>query len=226
MRRLRNEIGNPVEPHYVVRRLRFGDDYFRARYRAGVRPVAAQGGSHARRYRTRLRRLPQGTSSCLTTAPGAFLKPTDTAYGGAMFKKSGTTYFVYSSTFVFRTEDQAKRFATFRASTGYKQCQAKEDDAATRKSAPDIYVKLTPIPWSDSTGHIPTMYRELTGSRSTSINNGFYDRYTVRRGRVVIVVYVDSSLGHTDAQSNAIAKQTGGVLQSFDAALDTRLAGA
>jgi hypothetical protein len=170
---------------------------------------------------------PFGAESCSVTAPGAFTTTKDHAYDGAMFKKKDATYFAYSQTYVFRTEADAKRFATFRATAAYKQCKVKQDDEATSAARKGAYVKLTPVAWSDPTTHVPSMYRELTGSVTggKQVDNAFYDRYVVRRGRVVIQVSIDSELGRDDAASQAIASQTGDILRAFDKALTTRLAG-
>jgi hypothetical protein len=170
---------------------------------------------------------PFGAESCAVTAPGAFLTTKDHAYDGAMFKQKDATYFAYSQTYVFRTEADAKRFATLRGTAAYKQCKVKQDDEATKAARKGVYVKLTPVAWSDPTTHVPNMYRELTGNitNGKQVDNGFYDRYTVRRGRVVIQVSIDSDLGRDDAASQAIANQTGDILRAFDKALTTRLAG-
>ena len=63
--------------------------------------------------------------------------------------------------------------AAFRATAAYRKCKQQQDDALTRKERANSYVKLTAVNWSDPTGHIPSMYRELTGltsaaSRSTT----------------------------------------------------------
>jgi hypothetical protein len=170
---------------------------------------------------------PFGAESCSVTAPGAFTTTKDHAYDGAMFKKKDATYFAYSQTFVFRTEADAKRYATFRGTAAYKQCKQKQDDKVTRAARKGTYVKLTPVAWADPTTHVPSMYREVTGNitNGKQVDNGFYDRYTVRRGRVVIQVSVDSDLGRDDAASQAIASQTGDILRALDKALTTRLAG-
>ena len=65
----------------------------------------------------------------------------------------------------------------------------REKDARHLRQAHARFRTRTP------TGHIPTMYRELTGNTSggTPVDNGFYDRYTVVNGRVVVVVSIDSS---------------------------------
>jgi hypothetical protein len=168
-----------------------------------------------------------GAQSCSATAPGAVLTTADHVYSGPMFKKKDATYFAYSQTYVFRTEADAKRFATFRGTPAFKQCKQKQDDKATSAARKGAYVKLTPVAWSDPTTHVPSMYRELTGNMTggKQVDNGFYDRYTVRRGRVVVVVNVDSDLGRDDAASQAIANQTGDILRALDKGLTTRLAG-
>jgi hypothetical protein len=168
---------------------------------------------------------PVGAESCHVIAPGAFLTTRDHAYDGPMFKKKDATFYAYSTAYVFRTEALAKRFVSLRSTAAFKQCKVKQDDAAERKANANSYVKLTPVQWSDP-GHIPTMYRELTG-RTTGgkqVDGGFYDRYTLRQGRVVVVINVDSNLAKDDAGSQAIANQTGEILRALDTALATRLA--
>jgi hypothetical protein len=184
-------------------------------------------GSGFANYRKAAGVSPFGAESCSVIAPGAFMTTKDNAYDGAMFKKKNATYFAYSQTYVFRTEADAKRFATFRATPAFKQCKQKQDDKATSAARKGTYVKLTPVAWSDPTTHVPSMYRELTGNVTggKQVDNGFYDRYTVRRGRVVVVVNVDSDLGRDDAASQAIANQTGDILRALDKGLTTRLAG-
>ncbi|MDQ1511325.1 MAG: hypothetical protein QOG50_3169 [Actinomycetota bacterium] len=168
-----------------------------------------------------------GAASCAVIAPGAFLTTRDHLYSGAMFKQKGATYFAYSEVYVFRTAALATRFAAFRTTSAYQKCKQQQDDASTRHARANSYVKLTPMQWSDPTGHIPSMYRELTGitSGGKQVDGGFYDRYTIRRGRVVIVVNIDSALGSNIAASFTLAKQTYDILRSLDAALPTRLAG-
>lgn len=168
-----------------------------------------------------------GTESCSLTPTGALLTTRDHAYSGAMFKKTDATYFAYSETFVFVRAADAKRYAAFRATPAFKQCKVKQDDAATRAASAGTYVKLTPVEWANSSGTIPSMYRELTGGTSDGkqVDNGFYDRYTLWRGRVVVVVNIDSELGADDAKSQALANQTGDILRALDQALTKRLAG-
>jgi hypothetical protein len=129
--------------------------------------------------------------------------------------------------YAFRSAELAKRFAAFRTTAAYQKCKQQQDDASTRQARANTYVKLTPVKWSDPTGHIPSMYRELTGTTrgGKHVDGGFYDRYTLRRGRVVVVVGIDSALGNNGAASLMLAQQTSDVLRSFDTALTTRLAG-
>ena len=98
----------------------------------------------------------------------------------------------------------------------------RQDDAATRDARAGTFVKLTPVDYPNPSGHIPTMYRELTGSVTDGkkVANAFYDRYTVRHGPVVVVVSIDAAFARDDAGSQAVAEQTGDILRS----LDTRLA--
>jgi hypothetical protein len=169
-----------------------------------------------------------GAQSCSATAPGAVLTTADHVYSGPMFKKKDATYFAYSEVYVFRTEELARRYAAFRATPAFKQCKQRQDDATTRDAHPNIYVKLTPASYSNPTGHIPTMYRELTGNTSSGkqVANGYYDRYTVVSGPVVVVVSIDSELARDDAGSQALAQQTGDILRSLDTTLASRVSGA
>jgi hypothetical protein len=168
-----------------------------------------------------------GAASCSVVAPGAFLTTRDHLYSGAMFKKSGATYYVYSEVYVFRAAALAAKFADLRATAAYRKCKQQQDNASTRRARANSYVKLTPVRWSDPTGHIPSMYRELTGitRRGKQVEGGFYDRYTLRRGRVVVVVNIDSAVGKNGAASLTLAKQTFDILRSLDTALTKRLAG-
>src|SRR5580765_3622736 len=104
-----------------------------------------------------------GAESCAVIAPGAFLTTRDHLYSGAMYKKQGASYFAYSEVYAFRSAELAQRFAAFRTTAAYQKCKQQQDDASTRQARANTYVKLTPVKWSDPTGHIPTMYRELTG---------------------------------------------------------------
>ena len=169
-----------------------------------------------------------GAASCSVIATGAFLTTRDHLYSGAMFKKKGASYFAYSEVYVFRSAALATRFAAFRTTAAYRKCKQQQDDASTRQARANSYVKLIPVKWSDPTGHIPSMYRELTGvtSRGKQVDGGSYDRYTLRRGRVVVVVSIDSALGRNSAASLTLAKQTDDILRSLDTALPTRLAAA
>jgi hypothetical protein len=167
-----------------------------------------------------------GAESCAVIAPGAFLTTRDHLYSGAMFKKKGANYFAYSEVYAFRTPALAARFAAFRATAAYRKCKQQQDDALTRKERANSYVKLTAVKWADPTGHIPSMYRELTGSTTAGkqVDGGFYDRYTLRRDRVVVVVNIDSGLGKNLLESQALANQTNAILRRLDAALLARLA--
>jgi hypothetical protein len=167
-----------------------------------------------------------GPQSCSVTAPGSVLTTRDHLYSGPMFKQKDATYFAYSEVYVFRTEELAQRYAAFRATPAFKQCKQRQDDATTREAKPGYYVKLTNVSYRNPSGHIPTMYRELTGvsSGGKAVDNGFYDRYTVTSGPVVVVVSIDSELARTDAASAAIARQTGDILRNLDTTLATRVA--
>jgi hypothetical protein len=195
---------------------------------ATIGPQAALGasdvGAQFAVYRKPSGVIAVGSESCSATPPGAVLTTRDHVYGGPMFKKKDAKFFAYSEVYVFRTEALAKQYTAFRATSAFKQCKVKQDAAATREANADIYVKLTPSTYPDPTGNIPTMYRELTGSDTGGKQqpNGFYDRYTVQSGRVVVVVNVDSELARDNAGSEAIAQQTGDILR----ALDTRLSAA
>jgi len=168
-----------------------------------------------------------GAQSCSVTAPGAFLTKDDRSYSGPMFKKKDASYFAYSDVYAFRTEALAKKYVALRATPAYKQCKQRQDDAATRASRPGSYVKLTAVKWTDPSDTIPTMYRELTvvTTGGKQVDGGFYDRYTLRHGRVVVIVNVDASYGRNAAESQALANQTGDILNALDTALSARLAG-
>jgi hypothetical protein len=167
-----------------------------------------------------------GAQSCSATPPGAVLTTRDHVYSGPMFKKNDAQYFAYSEVYVFRTEELAQRYAAFRATPAFKHCKERQDDASTRQAHPDSYVQLTPLSYRNPSGHIPTMYRELTGTTSGGkrVDGAFYDRYTVVSGPVVVVVSIDSELARTDAGSAAIARQTGDILRNLDTTLATRVA--
>jgi len=168
-----------------------------------------------------------GAASCSVIASGAFLTTRDHLYSGAMFKKTGSTYYVYSEVYVFRTAALATKFADFRATAAYQKCKLQQDSASSRRARAHSYVELTPVRWLDPTGHIPSMYRELTGITrgGKQVEGGYYDRYTLRRGRVVVVVNIDSAVASNGAAGLTLAKQTFDILRSFDAALTKRLAG-
>jgi len=167
-----------------------------------------------------------GAQSCSVTAPGAVLTTRDHVYSGPMFKKDDAKYFAYSEVYVFRAEELAKKYAAFRATPVFKQCKQHQDDATTRQAQPGTYVELTPVSYPNPSGHIPTMYREVTGSTAGGkrVEGGFYDRYTVVNGPVVVVVSVDSELARTDSGSAAIARQTGDILRHLDTTLAARAA--
>jgi hypothetical protein len=164
---------------------------------------------------------PIGVKSCSTTVSGAPLTPKDKYYAGAMFKKKDASYFAYSEVYVFRDEATAKRYAQVRATRAFKQCKVKQDDEATRAARPGNYVTLSSTTYADQSGHIPTMYREFTGNTTNGkrVDGGFYDRYTLQEGRIVVVVNVDSALGKDKAASNALAQQTGNILRAVDSRL-------
>ena len=164
---------------------------------------------------------PIGAKSCSVTVDGAVLTPKDHYFRGAMYKKKDSGYFAYSEAYAFRDAATAKRYADVRATPAFKQCKQQQDDTATRDARPGSYVRLDSISYLDKSGHIPTMYREYTGnvSNGKQVDGGFYDRYTVRNGPVVVVVNIDSELGRDDAASTAIAEQTGSILQALDARL-------
>ena len=182
-------------------------------------------GSGFAAYRKGAGTTPVGAKSCSVTLPGAVLTSRDHYYAGPMFEKTGSKYFAYSETYVFREEATAKQYAAFRATSAFKQCKQRQDDAATRAAQAGAYVRLSSDAFSDPSGHIDTMYREYTGTTSGGrrVDGGYYDRYTLRYGPVVVVIDIDSELGKDDAASNALAQQTGTILESFDRALSARL---
>ncbi len=168
-----------------------------------------------------------GAESCAVIAPGAFLTTRDHLYSGAMYKKKGAVYFAYSEVYAFRTPALAVRFTAFRATAAYRKCKQQQDDALTRKERANSYVKLTAVRWSDPTRHIPSMYRELTGNTvgGKQVDRAFYDRYTLRRGRVVVVINIDSGFGSSLPEAQKLANQTTLILRRLDGALPARLAG-
>jgi hypothetical protein len=187
---------------------------------------AADVGSGFSPYRDAAGLVAVGAQSCSVTAPGAVLTTRDHVYSGPMYKKDDAKYFAYSEVYVFRTEELAKKYAAFRATPKFEQCKERQDDTTTRKAQPGSYVVLTPVSYRNASGHIPTMYRELTGTTSGGkrVDGGFYDRYTVVNGRAVVVVSIDSELSPTDAGSVAVAHQTGDILRHLDTTLAARAA--
>ncbi|HEV7526072.1 MAG TPA: hypothetical protein VGP92_13965 [Acidimicrobiia bacterium] len=167
-----------------------------------------------------------GRESCSVTVPGSVLTAQDHVYAGPMFKKTDGTFFVYSEAYVFRSRALAQRYAAVRATTAFKKCKEKQDDAATRAAQPKNYVKLTTATFADSNGGIPTMYRELQGGPDATgklTDVVFYDRYTVLHGRVVVVVLIDAALPKDNAGSQAIVTRTSTLLKSVSTALDKRV---
>jgi hypothetical protein len=187
---------------------------------------AADVGSGFTPYREAGGLVAVGAQSCSATAPDAVLTTRDHLYSGPMFKKNDAKYFAYSEVYVFRNEQLARRYATFRSTAAFQQCKQRQDDATTREAQPDAYVALTPVSYPNASGHIPTMYRELTGStsRGKRVDGGFYDRYTVVSGPVVVVVSIDSELARNDESSAALARQTGDILRHLDTTLAGRVA--
>jgi hypothetical protein len=168
-----------------------------------------------------------GAQSCAVIDPAPSLTTADHVYVGPMFKSPDGTRYLYSEGYAFRSEQLAERFVVMRSRAGYQRCKEKQDDAAERQRTPGDYVKLTPVSFSDPTGHIPTMYRELGGGPNSAHKNvdvAIYDRFTIRRGRVVVVLSIDTSLSGT--AGTAIGAETLGILQAFDTALTKRLGSA
>jgi hypothetical protein len=144
-----------------------------------------------------------------------------------MFKNSKGTRYVYSEGYAFRSEQLAERFVEMRSRAGYQRCKEKQDDAAERQRTPGDYVKLASVSFSDPTGHIPTMYRELAGGPNAAgkkVDAAVYDRFTLRRGRVVVVLSIDTTI--SGAADTVIGAETLGTLTAFDTALSKRLGSA
>jgi hypothetical protein len=166
-----------------------------------------------------------GAQSCAVIDPAPALTTADHVYVGAMFKNSDGTRYVYSEAYAFRSDQLAERFVVLRSRPGYQRCKEKQDDAAERQRAAGYYVKLRSVSFSDTTGHIPTMYRERAGGPNSAgkpVDVAVYDRFTLRRGRVVVVLSIDSSRPSVVADTT-IGAETLGTLRTFDAALDARL---
>ncbi|MDQ1381919.1 MAG: hypothetical protein QOJ71_2638 [Actinomycetota bacterium] len=168
-----------------------------------------------------------GAKSCSVTATAPALTTKDHVYIGPMFKNSDGTRYLYSEGYAFRTEELAARFVALRSSAPYQRCKEKQDDEAQRQRTPANYVKLAEVSFSDPTGHIPAIYREVAGgpnSAGKKVEAAVYDRFTFQHGRVVVVLSIDTSVSGT--RSRSIEARTLATLRSFDKALDSRLAGA
>jgi hypothetical protein len=168
-----------------------------------------------------------GAQSCAVIDPDPALTTADHVYVGPMFKNAKGTRYVYSEAYAFRSEQFAERFVTMRSRAGYLRCKEKLDDAAERQRTAQNYVKLAPVAFTDPTGHIPTMYREHAGgpnSAGKKVDAAVYDRFTIRHGRVVVDVSIDSSLSGT--AGTRIDAETLDTLKAFDGALTRRLGSA
>ena len=121
----------------------------------------------------------------------------DEAYSGPMSRDQTEQVFIYTTVIIFETESQAKAFTTMRNTKEFKDCKEAEDDAAEKKRDPKSFVRLDGTPGPALRDGLESFYQEeagFTDADGKDVVNASYARYTVRKGRVVYTVSMDTGL--------------------------------
>jgi hypothetical protein len=159
---------------------------------------------------------------------GSPLKVSDRGYAGTMFSDANKTTFVYSFSYVFRTEAAAKAYTASRNSSGFTQCKAAQDDAAAKKKDPKAFVRMaqTTSPAVGASGGVESFYQEEAGAKNADGSDGTsadYIRVAYRHGRVVYVIFIDASLASDQASATALNERINTTITNMSAAIETRL---
>jgi hypothetical protein len=157
---------------------------------------------------------------------GSPLTAGDEAYAAAMLRDQTEQTFIYTTVIIFETESQAKAFTTMRNTKEFKDCKEAEDDAAQKERDPKSFVKLDDAPSPALKDGLESFYQEeagVTNADGADVVNASYARYTVRKGRVVYTVSMDTGLPTDAAQRNALITSITTSLNAGLAAVTARL---
>jgi hypothetical protein len=163
--------------------------------------------------------------SCITDA-GTGISESDKFYSGPMFRDTSETAFIYTYSYVFRTEAEAQAFTAMARSEDFLSCKEKADDAAQKKRDAKTFVRMTTT--TDAavgSGGLEAYYVEspgVTNPDGTEQINGSYARYYYRSGRVVYVINVDAGTA-AEPEAQALGARADTAIENVRAAIEGRL---
>ena len=144
-----------------------------------------------------------------------------------MFRDTSETAFIYTYSYVFRTEAGAQAFTAMVRSEDFLKCKEAADDAAQKKRDAKTFVRLTTT--TDAavgSGGLGGVLRRVTRGdepgRDRGPMNGTYARYYYRSGRVVYVINVDAGSA-AEAEAQALGARADAALEGVRAAIEARL---
>ncbi len=157
---------------------------------------------------------------------GSPLAAGDEAYSGAKLRDQSKQAFIYATVVIFETASQAKAFTTLRNTSEFKECKEAEDDAAQKQRDAKTFVKLDDVAPPALKDGLEAFYQEQAGTIDADgkkVVTSSYARYTIRNGRVVYLISMDTGLPADAAQRTALGTQITSALNSATAAITARL---
>jgi hypothetical protein len=157
---------------------------------------------------------------------GSPLTAGDPVYVAPMLRDQTEQTYISTTVFIFETKAQAQAFTTVRNTEEFEQCKGAEDDAAQQQRDPKSFVKLEKIDGPALEDGLEAFYQEQAGVKDADgadVVTSSYARYTIRKGRVVYVVSMDTALPADAAQRNALGDRITASLNASTAAITARL---
>jgi hypothetical protein len=157
---------------------------------------------------------------------GSPLTTSDQVYVGPMFRDATEQTYVYTNVVVFGADAPAKDFTTVRNTEEFRKCKEAEDNAAQKQRDPKTFVRLDNSPAPPLENGLESFYQEeagVKGADGTDVVNASYARYSIRVGRVVYTISMDTGLPADAAQRDALVAAITKSLNAATAAITTRL---
>jgi hypothetical protein len=188
--------------------------------------TAADVGAGWKQYQKAKGLVKIAAKDCITKF-GSGIVAGEKVYSSALYQGASDTAFIYTTSYVFKTEAGAKAFTAMRTTADFTNCKQAADDAAqkTRDAETSVRVTQTTDP-AVGTGGLDAFYVEQAYAKNTDgteYSNATYYRYTYRVGRVVYVIWVDVGPAPDAASVETLSAQVNKAVADVKAAIDSRV---